>query len=101
MIYLTRMLGKPVLDADGKDTGTFEVPAGGRRFRALELLVTQKRLATHGNRSLASFLPTVWITLRTMWTRKIFIRKNVLSPIGGTSAYANAHRMRTAQRLPG
>jgi len=36
---------RPVLDSDGKDTGTFEVPAGGRRFRALELLVKQKRLA--------------------------------------------------------
>ncbi|MBW4091280.1 MAG: ParB/RepB/Spo0J family partition protein [Proteobacteria bacterium] len=36
---------RPVLDADGNETGTFEVPAGGRRFRALELLVRQKRLA--------------------------------------------------------
>jgi ParB family chromosome partitioning protein len=34
-----------VLDADGQETGMFEVPAGGRRFRALELLVKQKRLA--------------------------------------------------------
>jgi ParB/RepB/Spo0J family partition protein len=36
---------RPVLDADGQETGMFEVPAGGRRFRALELLVKQKRLA--------------------------------------------------------
>ncbi|OAF16502.1 DNA-binding protein [Bradyrhizobium centrolobii] len=35
----------PVLDADGQETGMFEVPAGGRRYRALELLVKQKRLA--------------------------------------------------------
>ena len=35
---------RPVLDADG-GTGMFEVPAGGRRFRALELLVKQKRMA--------------------------------------------------------
>lgn len=35
---------RPVLDADGTETGTFEVPAGGRRFRALELLVKQKRM---------------------------------------------------------
>jgi ParB family chromosome partitioning protein len=35
----------PVVDADGNETGMFEVPAGGRRFRALELLVKQKRLA--------------------------------------------------------
>ena len=30
---------RPVLDADGNETGTFEIPAGGRRFRALELLL--------------------------------------------------------------
>jgi ParB family chromosome partitioning protein len=35
---------RPVLDADGAETGTFEVPAGGRRFKALQLLVKQKRL---------------------------------------------------------
>ncbi len=32
-------------DEKGEDTGKFEVPAGGRRFRALELLVKRKRLA--------------------------------------------------------
>jgi ParB family chromosome partitioning protein len=36
---------RPLLDAGGQETGQFEVPAGGRRFRALELLVKQKRLA--------------------------------------------------------
>src|SRR5216684_1784067 len=36
---------RPVLDADGAETGMFEVPAGGRRYRALELLVKQKRMA--------------------------------------------------------
>jgi ParB family chromosome partitioning protein len=36
---------RPVLGEDGAETGLFEVPAGGRRFRALELLVKQKRLA--------------------------------------------------------
>jgi ParB family chromosome partitioning protein len=35
----------PVVDAEGNETGMFEVPAGGRRFRALDLLVKQKRLA--------------------------------------------------------
>src|ERR1700687_3913146 len=35
---------RPVLDADNSETGMFEVPAGGRRFRALELLVKQKRM---------------------------------------------------------
>jgi len=32
-------------DADGHDTGLFEVPAGGRRFRALQQLVKQRRMA--------------------------------------------------------
>ncbi|MDB5412978.1 MAG: ParB domain protein nuclease [Rubritepida sp.] len=36
---------RPVVDEAGAETGMFEVPAGGRRFRALELLVKQKRLA--------------------------------------------------------
>ncbi len=36
---------RPILDESGAETGTFEVPAGGRRYRALELLVKQKRLA--------------------------------------------------------
>jgi len=36
---------RPVLDAGGRETGMFEVPAGGRRFQALQLLVTQRRLA--------------------------------------------------------
>ncbi|UCI05231.1 ParB/RepB/Spo0J family partition protein [Mesorhizobium sp. B1-1-8] len=35
---------RPVLDAEGAETGMFEVPAGGRRYRALEMLVNQKRL---------------------------------------------------------
>lgn len=36
---------RAMLDEDGKETGQFEVPAGGRRFRALELLVKSKRMA--------------------------------------------------------
>lgn len=36
---------RPVLDENGAETGMFEIPAGGRRYRALELLVKQKRLA--------------------------------------------------------
>ncbi|MEZ5981020.1 MAG: ParB N-terminal domain-containing protein [Parvularculaceae bacterium] len=36
---------RAVLDETGAETGMYEVPAGGRRFRALELLVKQKRLA--------------------------------------------------------
>ena len=36
---------RPVLDADGVETGMFEIPAGGRRFQALSLLVKQKRLS--------------------------------------------------------
>ncbi|TAJ23612.1 MAG: ParB/RepB/Spo0J family partition protein, partial [Nitrospirae bacterium] len=36
---------RPVLDANGGDTGMFEIPAGGRRYRALDRLVRQKRLS--------------------------------------------------------
>jgi len=36
---------RAVLDEAGAETGIYDVPAGGRRFRALELLVKQKRLA--------------------------------------------------------
>ncbi|RVD33154.1 ParB/RepB/Spo0J family partition protein [Mesorhizobium sp. M4A.F.Ca.ET.020.02.1.1] len=35
---------RPVLDVDGEETGTYEVPAGGRRYLALGILVKQKRL---------------------------------------------------------
>jgi len=36
---------RAIVDADGNETGMFEVPAGGRRYRALELLVKQKRMS--------------------------------------------------------
>jgi ParB family chromosome partitioning protein len=36
---------RPVFDDQRAETGMFEIPAGGRRYRALELLVKQKRLA--------------------------------------------------------
>ena len=36
---------RAVIAGDGQETGMFEVPAGGRRFRALELLVKSKRMA--------------------------------------------------------
>jgi ParB family chromosome partitioning protein len=42
---LQSLSARPVLDAEGAETGMFEMPAGGRRYRALELLVKQKRLA--------------------------------------------------------
>ena len=37
---------RAILDADGKETGMFEVPAGGRRYRALELLVNRANSTT-------------------------------------------------------
>lgn len=42
---LQSIVVRPVVDADGVETGMYEIPAGGRRFRALELLVKQRRLA--------------------------------------------------------
>lgn len=35
---------RAVVDEAGQETGMFEVPSGGRRYRALELLVKRKRL---------------------------------------------------------
>lgn len=35
---------RAVVDADGLETGMLEMPAGGRRYRALEFLVKQKRM---------------------------------------------------------
>ncbi len=39
---------RPILDDDRNETGAYEVPAGGRRFRALQLLVKQKRYSKTG-----------------------------------------------------
>ncbi|MGV3730625.1 MAG: ParB/RepB/Spo0J family partition protein [Sphingopyxis sp.] len=36
---------RPILDAAAQETGRYEIPAGGRRYRALELLVKRKLLA--------------------------------------------------------
>src|SRR3954447_5256609 len=36
---------RPVPDAEGQETGVFEVPAGGRRLLALQHLAKTKRLA--------------------------------------------------------
>ena len=36
---------RPVLDENGDETSIFEVPAGGRRYLALGILIKQKRLA--------------------------------------------------------
>ena len=41
---LSSITVRPVLDDDGAETGMYTIPAGGRRFRALELLVKQKRM---------------------------------------------------------
>ena len=41
---LQNLYVRPVIGADGAETGFYEVPAGGRRYRALERLVKAKRL---------------------------------------------------------
>lgn len=41
---LQSLSARPVLGEDGQATDQYEVQAGGRRYRALELLVKQKRL---------------------------------------------------------
>ncbi len=42
---LTSLNVRAEVDADGNETGMYRIPAGGRRFRALELLVSQKKLS--------------------------------------------------------
>jgi ParB family transcriptional regulator, chromosome partitioning protein len=39
---------RPIMDANGSETGQYDVPAGGRRFRALQLLIKQKRFSKTG-----------------------------------------------------
>jgi ParB family chromosome partitioning protein len=42
---LTSLNVRAETDADGNETGVYRIPAGGRRYRALELLVAQKKLS--------------------------------------------------------
>ncbi len=42
---LTSINVRPELDAEGRETGIYRIPAGGRRYRALKLLVDRKQLA--------------------------------------------------------
>ena len=42
---LTSLSVRPTTGDHSQDTGIFEIPVGGRRYDALELLVKQKRLA--------------------------------------------------------
>ena len=39
---LQSIMVRPVRDAEGAETGMYEIPAGGRRYRALALLVKQR-----------------------------------------------------------
>ncbi|WP_413208213.1 ParB/RepB/Spo0J family partition protein [Rhodospirillum sp. A1_3_36] len=39
---------RPILGEDGAETGLYAVPAGGRRYSALERLIAQKRLPRTG-----------------------------------------------------
>lgn len=42
---LTSLNVRAEVDGDGNETGIYRIPAGGRRYRALELLVSQKKLS--------------------------------------------------------
>ncbi|MET3616011.1 ParB family chromosome partitioning protein [Rhizobium aquaticum] len=42
---LTSLNVRAEVDADGNETGIYRIPAGGRRYHALELLVNQKKLS--------------------------------------------------------
>lgn len=58
---------RPVVDADGAETGMFEIPAGGRRYRALELLTKKKRLCSISPAAtrLPGLAPTAGLTIRS------------------------------------
>ena len=60
---------RAILDAEGVETGMFEVPAGGRRYRALELLVKQKRL------NMGTSLSLQILELRAVEMQFVFIGK--------------------------
>lgn len=62
---------RAVLDAEGQETGMFEVPAGGRRFRALELLAKQKRLAKN------AFVPCVVSEARDILIDEVSLAENI------------------------
>ena len=71
---------RPVLDADGSETGMFEVPAGGRRYRALQLLVKQKRLAKTAPVPCVVRDPSVDISAEeTRWPRTSTARRSIRS----------------------
>ncbi len=42
---MTSLNVRAEVDGDGNETGIYRIPAGGRRYRALELLVSQRKLA--------------------------------------------------------
>ncbi len=42
---MTSLNVRAELDGNGNETGVYRIPAGGRRYRALELLVSQKKLS--------------------------------------------------------
>ena len=51
---------RAMLDEDGKETGFYEVPAGGRRFRALELLVKTRRMPAYAGATSTETFATLY-----------------------------------------
>ena len=71
---------RPVLDADGAETGMFEVPAGGRRYRALELLAKQKRLArTSSVPCVVGDAPAASSSTKSRWSKISNARRSIRS----------------------
>ena len=71
---------RPVLDTEGNETGMFEVPAGGRRYRALQLLVKQKRLAKTAPCPASYAIPASTSPPRkTRWPRTSTALRSILS----------------------
>ena len=89
---------RPVLDASGAETGMFEVPAGGRRYRALELLVKQKRLRRDRADPLHRARPAA-SPRRTSWPRTCSARRCIPSTSSAPSRRC-ARRGRPRRRSP-
>jgi hypothetical protein len=87
---------RPALDDVGQETGVFEVPVGGRRFRALEALVAQKRM--NKTAAVPSFAPTA-SPRRTAWSRTPTARRCIRSTNSGLFRRC-ARRARARRRSP-
>ena len=90
---------RPVLDADGAETGMFEIPAGGRRYRALELLVKQKRLAKTAPIPCVVRDPTATFSPRKTRSPRTFSARRCIRSISSGPSRRCARRARSEEEI--